>query len=62
MPLPSATPAPCFEQVSDRSLESQVLAEVLMATIEEPFYNSLRTKQQLGYMVFSGVSCVEGVR
>ncbi|CAN0120298.1 unnamed protein product [Ectocarpus sp. 6 AP-2014] len=49
-------------QVSDRSLESQVLAEVLMATIEEPFYNSLRTKQQLGYMVFSGVSRVEGVR
>ncbi|CAB1100827.1 unnamed protein product [Ectocarpus sp. CCAP 1310/34] len=49
-------------QVSDRSLESQVLAEVLMATIEEPFYNSLRTKQQLGYTVFSGVSRVEGVR
>ncbi|CAM9437472.1 unnamed protein product [Ectocarpus fasciculatus] len=49
-------------QVSDRSLESQVLARVLMATIEEPFYDSLRTKQQLGYMVFSGVSSVEGVR
>ncbi|CAM9877673.1 unnamed protein product [Pylaiella littoralis] len=48
-------------QVSDRTLESRMLATVLMATIEEPFYDSLRTKQQLGYIVASGVSVVEGI-
>ncbi|CAM9610251.1 unnamed protein product [Scytosiphon promiscuus] len=48
-------------QVSDRSLESRILAEALMATMEDSFYSSLRTKQQLGYIVSSGTQCTEGV-
>lgn len=62
--LPSR-PAPCsipFHQVADRSLEARVLAEALMATMEEVFYDSLRTKQQLGYVVSSGDFREEGVK
>ncbi|CAM9863247.1 unnamed protein product [Hapterophycus canaliculatus] len=56
--MPHSTPS---HQVSDRSLESRVLAEALMATMEEAFYDSLRTKQQLGYVVFSGDFREQGV-
>ena len=28
--------------------------------MEQPFYDSLRTKQQLGYIVYSGVRFKEG--
>ncbi len=31
-----------------------VLVEVLAQIIREPFFDQLRTKQQLGYLVFSG--------
>eukprot|EP00752_Nemacystus_decipiens_P006180 g5577.t1 len=48
-------------QVSDRSTENRVLAQLLMSIMEDPYYDSLRTKQQLGYLVFSGVKVVEGV-
>ncbi|CAM9900567.1 unnamed protein product, partial [Hapterophycus canaliculatus] len=48
-------------QVSDRSVESEVLAKALMATMEDLFFSTLRTKQQLGYIVFSGAYCQEGV-
>ncbi|CAM9553710.1 unnamed protein product [Scytosiphon promiscuus] len=48
-------------QVSDRSIENRVLAQLLMSIMEDPYYDSLRTKQQLGYLVFSGVKLVEGV-
>ncbi|CAN0472734.1 unnamed protein product, partial [Hapterophycus canaliculatus] len=48
-------------QISDRSVESRVLAEVLMATMKNPFYSTLRTKQQLGYLVFSGVFYKQGI-
>ncbi|CAM9471198.1 unnamed protein product [Ectocarpus sp. 8 AP-2014] len=48
-------------QVSDRSIENRVLAQLLMSIMEDPYYDSLRTKQQLGYLVFSGVKIVEGV-
>lgn len=49
------------QQVSDRSTENRVLAQLLMSIMEDPYYDSLRTKQQLGYLVFSGVKLVEGV-
>ncbi|CAM9610322.1 unnamed protein product [Scytosiphon promiscuus] len=48
-------------QVSDRSLESAVLAEVLMTTMEQPFFTTLRTEQQLGYTVFCGNLVEEGL-
>lgn len=34
--------------------------ELLAELVEQPFYNSLRTQQQLGYIVFSGVKVREG--
>eukprot|EP00904_Undaria_pinnatifida_P012432 jgi/Undpi1/8319/HiC_scaffold_25.g10788.m1 len=48
-------------QVSDRTMESRVLSQLLMSVMEDPYYDSLRTQQQLGYLVFSGVKIVEGV-
>lgn len=36
--------------------------EVLASMIEQPFYNSLRTKQQLGYIVGAGIKAAEGAR
>ena len=53
---------PPSTQVPDRSIESRVLAQLLMAIIDDPYYDSLRTQQQLGYLVFSGVNSVEGIR
>jgi insulysin len=35
-----------------------VLIELIGAIVQEPFYNELRTKQQLGYIVSSGVRAV----
>ncbi|CAN0108568.1 unnamed protein product, partial [Laminaria digitata] len=42
-------------------MESRVLSQLLMSIMEDPYYDSLRTQQQLGYLVFSGVKIVEGV-
>jgi len=39
-----------------------VLIEVLSALIEQPFYDDLRTQQQLGYIVSSGVKGLEETR
>jgi insulysin len=35
--------------------KDHVLMELLNAVVDEPFYNELRTKQQLGYIVASGI-------
>jgi secreted Zn-dependent insulinase-like peptidase len=37
------------------SEKDHVLMELLNVVVEEPFYNELRTKQQLGYIVASGI-------
>ena len=37
-------------------------ADVYGALLEEPVFESLRTKQQLGYIVFSGIRNADGVR
>ena len=34
--------------------------ELLSEVVQQPFYNSLRTQQQLGYIVFSGVRVRQG--
>jgi insulysin len=42
-------------QSLDKSELQHVLIEVIGSIIEEPFYNELRTKKQLGYIVASGL-------
>ena len=42
-------------QVPNPSDRERAALELLSSAIEEPFYDDLRTKQQLGYLVFSGV-------
>ena len=49
-------------QVLNRSIKDQMLIELLSAIIEQPFYEDLRTKQQLGYIVSSGVKASEETR
>ena len=44
------------------SEKDHVLAEILSAVIEEPFFDDLRTKKQLGYIVSSGVRAVDQSR
>eukprot|EP00611_Tribonema_gayanum_P007309 TRINITY_DN1666_c0_g1_i4.p1 TRINITY_DN1666_c0_g1~~TRINITY_DN1666_c0_g1_i4.p1 ORF type:complete len:412 (+),score=175.82 TRINITY_DN1666_c0_g1_i4:202-1437(+) len=48
-------------QVGGRDPVERVLLELLCATAEDAFYESLRTRQQLGYLVFSGARRTEGV-
>jgi insulysin len=42
-------------QHGDQDLKQQMALEVLASIFEQPFYADLRTKQQLGYIVSSGV-------
>lgn len=45
-----------YLQGADRSLESQARLAVLGQVIDTPFYQRLRTEQQLGYVVSAGYS------
>lgn len=45
-------------RVPSQYIPSELLAEIL----EQPYYTSLRTKQQLGYLVFSGARGREGTK
>jgi insulysin len=45
-----------------RNEKSHVLIEILSAIVAEPFYADLRTKQQLGYIVSSGLRAQEQTR
>jgi insulysin len=45
-----------------RTEKDHVLIELLSAIIEDPFYADLRTQQQLGYIVGSGVRAIEETR
>jgi insulysin len=49
-------------QCLNTSEKDHVLIEVISAIIEEPFFDELRTKQQLGYIVSSGVKGVDQSR
>ncbi|KAL7487583.1 hypothetical protein ACHAW6_013153 [Cyclotella cf. meneghiniana] len=49
-------------QCLEASEKNHVLIEIISAIIEEPFYNDLRTKQQLGYIVSSGVKAIDQSR
>jgi len=50
-----------YFQLPSRSINEYLLVEILADAIEQPFYNDLRTKQQLGYIVYSGVRSREGI-
>jgi insulysin len=45
-----------------KSERDHVLIEIISAIIEEPFYDELRTKKQLGYIVSTGVKAVDQSR
>jgi len=49
-------------QHTDPDLKQQMAMEALATIIEQPFYKELRTKQQLGYIVSSGVKLQRDVR
>ena len=46
----------------DQTLKQQMAMEVLASIVEQPFYSDLRTNQQLGYIVSSGVKLQNDVR
>lgn len=46
-------------QIGERTLERQAHAQLLAAIIESDFYTEMRTKQQLGYIVWSFQQSVE---
>lgn len=48
-------------QLSTRSVKDQMLVELLGDAVEQSFYNSLRTRQQLGYIVASNVRSRDGL-
>jgi len=60
--------ASCIEvyyQCGLQSTRSNMLLELLADIVKEPCFDQLRTKEQLGYIVHSGVrrsSCVQGLR
>ena len=49
-------------QCLDTSEKSHVLVELLSSIISEPFFEDLRTKQQLGYIVSSGIKAIGNTR
>jgi insulysin len=49
-------------QCLSKSEKDHVLIELLSSVLEEPFYEDLRTTQQLGYIVSSGVKGFEDTR
>jgi secreted Zn-dependent insulinase-like peptidase len=44
-----------YFQLPSLSPSDYLFVELLSEVIEQPFYDSLRTKQQLGYIVYSGI-------
>ncbi|KAM0735141.1 Insulin-degrading enzyme [Formica fusca] len=51
-----------YYQTGLQSTESNMLLELLAQIISEPCFNILRTKEQLGYIVFSGVRRTNGAQ
>ena len=49
-------------QHADQTLKQQMAMEVLASIVEQPFYSDLRTNQQLGYIVSSGIKLQNDVR
>lgn len=51
-----------YYQAGLQSTESNTLLELLAQIISEPCFNILRTKEQLGYIVFSGIRRINGAQ
>lgn len=51
-----------YYQTGLQSTESNMLLELLAQLISEPCFSTLRTKEQLGYIVFSGVRKTNGAQ
>lgn len=51
-----------YYQTGLQSTESNMHLELLAQIISEPCFNILRTKEQLGYIVFSGVRRTNGAQ
>ncbi|XP_017891518.1 insulin-degrading enzyme isoform X2 [Ceratina calcarata] len=51
-----------YYQTGLQSTESNMLLELLAQILSEPCFTTLRTKEQLGYIVFSGVRRTYGVQ
>ena len=51
-----------FQHGNRDAIKEQLCMEVLGSMVGNPFFTSLRTKQQLGYVVSAGVQNREGVR
>ncbi|KAI9895693.1 hypothetical protein PsorP6_018841 [Peronosclerospora sorghi] len=45
----------------DETLATQARLELFAHVFKEPFFHQLRTQEQLGYLVFSGITRLEGV-
>ena len=43
-----------LEQMEYGSLRNAVMIDLIGHILKDPFFDQLRTKQQLGYLVFSG--------
>ncbi|KAF4685801.1 hypothetical protein FOZ60_006075 [Perkinsus olseni] len=50
-----------YYQCSPNNIRDRVLLDLLESVMEEPLFDTLRTKQQLGYSVFCGVRLTGGV-
>jgi insulysin len=50
-----------YFQKPTRDVRDYLMVELLSDVIEQPFYTILRTEQQLGYVVYSGVKSRQGV-
>ena len=50
-----------YFQLPTREIKEYIMLELLSESLEQAFYNSLRTQQQLGYIVYSGVRSREGI-
>ncbi|KAK0053563.1 insulin-degrading enzyme-like isoform X1 [Biomphalaria pfeifferi] len=51
-----------YYQCGPQTTESNMLLELLCQVMSEPCFDTLRTKEQLGYIVFSGVRRSKGVQ
>ncbi|XP_012261292.2 insulin-degrading enzyme isoform X2 [Athalia rosae] len=54
--------AEVYYQCNLQATESNMLLELLVQIISEPCFNTLRTKEQLGYIVFSGIRRTNGAQ
>lgn len=48
-------------QLASRDVKSQLMLEIASEQVEQLFYNSLRTQQQLGYIVQSSIRSKDGI-